>query len=243
MKSKFGVKAVSPVISTVVITATLMVILIISAYVATNLLEVQIENTEFEQAKTNMTLLSELIADVALRQGAASSIKINQRAGGIGIYETEAITLTLDGIIRYPFNADTKFYMLKYRGGSLVSTAETIIAGPGDPNALTVGPTEPLGLVKTIVENGAWVTLDFQRVRAVNNTDLGLTDIYIIRLEPGELGGSGTVTVSVQNHRSASQQYTAGSLTITVGGRMEHLTPFNGRVRITEVAVRVSIRS
>ena len=81
-------RAVSPVISTVIISSTLLIILVVASFISTNLLELQVANTEFEQAKTNMLLLNRMIQDVALRQGAASSIQFNQRSGGIGIYQS-----------------------------------------------------------------------------------------------------------------------------------------------------------
>lgn len=235
-------KAVSPVISTVIITATLLVILVISSFIATNLLEVQIQNTEFEQAKTNMMLLNNLIADVALRQGAASSIKFNQRAGGLGIYPAQAGIEILAGSTRlYPFKGNEEFYIVKYRGGSRVSTSPAILAGPSNPEKLSVDMTEPMGLVKVEVGNGAWIVLDYLRVRVVQNA--GATHIFVIRLEPEQLGGSGTVTVNVRNAQTNTRVYSSiGELKFKVGGKVETLGSA-GTVRITEVVIAFSIGS
>ncbi|MEM3666949.1 MAG: hypothetical protein QW222_07720 [Candidatus Bathyarchaeia archaeon] len=79
---------ISPIISTIIISGTLLVILVIASFVATNLLELQVANTEFEQAKANMLLLDEVIQNVALRQGSGRTVQFNQRSGGIGITET-----------------------------------------------------------------------------------------------------------------------------------------------------------
>ena len=81
-------KAVSPIISTLIISGVLLVILAISSFVSTNVLELQIAATEFEQAKTSMMLLDDIIQDVALRRGSGSYVTFNQRSGGIGVAET-----------------------------------------------------------------------------------------------------------------------------------------------------------
>jgi hypothetical protein len=83
-----NIRGISPVISTIIISGTLLIILVIASFVATNLLELQIANTEFEQAKTNMMLLDDVIQDVALRPGSGGYVQLNQRSGGIGIYES-----------------------------------------------------------------------------------------------------------------------------------------------------------
>jgi len=91
-------RGISPVISTIIISGTLLIILVIASFVSANVLELQIASTEFEQAKTNMMLLDEVIQDVALRRGAGGYVQFNQRSGGIGIYnDTETIKTTGTG--------------------------------------------------------------------------------------------------------------------------------------------------
>jgi len=87
-------RGISPAISTIIITGTLLVILVIASFVSSNILELQMASTEFEQAKTNMLLLDEVVQDVALRRGAGGYVQFNQRSGGIGITEnTETIKI------------------------------------------------------------------------------------------------------------------------------------------------------
>lgn len=81
-------RGISPVISTIIISGTLLVILVIASFVATNLLELQVANTEFEQAKTSMLLLDEVIQDVALRPGSGGYVQFNQRSGGINVIQS-----------------------------------------------------------------------------------------------------------------------------------------------------------
>jgi len=246
-------KAVSPVISTVIISATLLVILVISSFTSINILELQVVNTEFEQAKTSMLLLNEMIQDVALKQGSAGSIQFSQRSGGICICEsTERISIRVDSMELYPFDPSVKFYTVKYRGGSRVSAAEVDLAGSP---SLIVGVAGSLGYLRVETGDGVWMVLDYLRLRVVTNTVLkvgsveyNLSSIFIIRLELGSIGGYGAVTVRVQNMGFTTKTYTyeAGNITlqINVGGRSEtfKLTS-SGKlvVAITEAVVRVSI--
>jgi hypothetical protein len=90
------IRGISPVISTIIISATLLIILVIASFFATNMLELQMANTEFEQAKTNMMLLDEVIQDVALRPGSGGHVRFNQRSGGINVIQ-DAETLKILG--------------------------------------------------------------------------------------------------------------------------------------------------
>lgn len=254
------VEAVSPVVSTVVITATLFVILMIASFIATSLLELQVENTEFEQAKTNMQLLNNLIMDVALRPGAASSIKFSQRTGGIGIYPAKApLEITNSSGHRiYPPNNDVKFYVLKYRGGSMVTASNTtLIPQPPSECKRIVSMPESLGHVKVEVGNGAWVVLEYLRVRiATNNTftigstTYNLTEVFILRLKPVETRGSNVVTVKVQSNQLKTYFVNPlpsdGILCVRFSEEDEKVTinsagGYTPLLRITEVEILVSI--
>jgi hypothetical protein len=252
----FGAKndwAVSPVISTVIISSILLIILVIAAYISTNLLEIQISNTEFEQAKTNILLLNKVIQDVALRPGATSSIQFNQRGGGIGIYKSvEKINIEhSNGSLLYPFNSSQEFYVIKYRAGSRVSAAETILAGSP---SLIVSASDSLGYIRVEAGNGIWIALDYLRVRVANttlvigDTQYNRVDIFVIRLEMGSVGGSGTVTIKVQNMGITTKTCLLGdgdAVAIRRNGQQrEELVPAgssNRIVCITEALIRVSI--
>jgi len=257
---KWGAKAVSPIVPTVIITATLFVILIITSSIAVNLLELQMENAEFEQAKTNMQLLNGLIMDVALRPGAASSIKFNQRTGGIGIYLAEAQLEVTDsfGHRIYPPNNGVKFYVLKYRGGSMVTASNTtLIPQPPSKCKRIVSMPESLGHVKVEASNGAWIVLEYLRVRiATNNTftigstTYNLTEVFILRLKPVETRGSNVVTVKVQSNQPKTYLVNPlpsdGILRVRLGDEDEEVTissveGYTSLLRITEVEVLISI--
>lgn len=242
LKTMTGERAVSPVISTVIITATLLIILVVASFIATSMLEIQIQNSEFEQAKTAMLLLDKTIIDVSLRPGAAGSVQFNQRSGGIGLYKGGVINISI--VSSLGVNSITVgSYVVKYRGGSMVSTAEANLTELG---GLLVDMSKPLGYVRIEVGGGAWIVLDYNRVRVIENRDLKTVDIYLISLKPGTFRGSGTVTVRVQNKgvRTLYQGKLAGNsiLRVEVDERYgERILQGNLTVRVLEIPIEVSI--
>jgi len=229
-------RAVSPVVSTVIITATLLIVLVVATALASSMLEIQFQNLEFEQAKTVMMALDKVITEVSLRPGAASSVQFNQRSGGVGVYRGEDVKIYVNGsveVLSFPT------YVLKYRGGSMVSAAPTNLSGSGK---LVVEAHEPLGHVRVEVGNGAWIVLDYNRARVVVNEELGVVDVFVIRLQPGTFGGSGTVTIRVQNKYVSTTTCRGDSIGIAVDAVPPFERKLNGvlNIRITEVAIEVS---
>ncbi|MEM4425095.1 MAG: hypothetical protein QW335_03845 [Candidatus Nezhaarchaeales archaeon] len=229
-------RGLSTVISTVIITATLLVILFIAFYFATDMLEIQVQNSEFEQAKTAMKILDKTIADVALRPGAASSIPFNQRSGGIGLYEGEAINIMIYSDSSLDQSRTISSWVIKYRGGRMVSAAEVNLTQP--VGLIVTDASKPLGYVRVEVGNGVWVVLDYNRVRITVNENLKVMDIYLIKLERGTTGGTGTVTVRVQSGVPQVETLTFNSqvrVCVKVGNQVECYPSDSGGVFVSAV--------
>lgn len=79
----------------------------------------------------------------------------------------------------------------------MVSAAEANLTNPG--GLIIDSLFKPLGHVKIETGGGAWVRLDYNRVRVIRNNSTKTLEIHLIQLTPGRFGGSGTVTVRVQN--------------------------------------------
>jgi len=234
-------KAISPVVSTVIITATLLIILVVATALASSMLEIQLQNLEFEQAKTMMMALDKVIAEVSLRPGAASSVQFNQRRGGIGVYQGETMTIrVLNGTQQVPPEHNYITYVIKYRGGSMVSAAPTNLSGSGK---LVVEAHEPLGHVRVEVGDGAWIVLDYNRVRISSNPSLEAVDVFVVLLRPGTFGGSGMVTVKVWIRDVRSWPPLEGDTIVVKVGDREVSLFLEGlqSIRITEVVVEVSV--
>jgi hypothetical protein len=203
-------RAVSSVITTIVITGILLTILVIASFVATNILAVQMANTEFEQAKTNMGLLNDIIQDVALREGAGGYVQFNERTGGVGIYETtDNITLNING---QTVETLAGLITLNYRAGTQVSGAETNITGS---SRLDMTSSESLGYLRVEAGQGLWIKLDYNRVRIIPMGTIGVNEaaydfyeITFIQLQKGNISGAtGAINVRVQNNDIETTSY------------------------------------
>jgi len=233
-------KAISPVVSTVMITATLLIILVVATALAFSMLEIQLQSLEFEQAKTMMMALDKVIAEVSLRPEAASSVQFNQRRGGIGIYQGETMTIYVLNGAQQVLELSNTTYVIKYRGGSMVSATPTNLSGSGK---LVVEAHESLGHVRVEVGGGAWIVLDYNRVRISSNPSLEAVDVFVVLLRPGTFGGSGMVTVKAWNRDVRSWPPLEGDEIVVKVGDREVSLPLGGlqSIRITEVVVEVSV--
>lgn len=238
--------------TTIIISGVLLTILVVASYASTVIIESQIASTEFEQAKSNMMMLDDVIQDVALRLGSGGYVQFNQRSGGIGIYEkTETVTILapdLTPIFSKPVNLGS----LTYRANR-VPTSELSLRGN---NSLIVNMTQAMGYLRVETGEGAEVSLDYDRTRIVSTGALeigGATynfiEITLMELVRGITGGSDTVSVKVRNtgiDTSPSSPFqNTGYLTVQFGSRKETwpLPPGAPQtvVIVSEIIIEVSI--
>jgi hypothetical protein len=245
-------RGISHVITTIIISGVLLTILVVASYASTVILESQIASTEFEQAKSNMMMLDDVIQDVALRLGSGGYVQFNQRSGGIGIYEkTETVTILAPDLTPI-FNKSTSMITLTYRTNR-VPTSELSLRGT---SSLIVNMTQTIGYLRVETGQGAQVSLDYNRTRVVPTGALevgGATynfiEITLIELVRGRTGGSDTVSVKVRNtavNTSTSPTFNnTGSLTVKFGSRTGSWTLPPGApqtvVIVSEVVIEVSI--
>jgi hypothetical protein len=244
-------RGVSNVISTLIISGVLLVILVMASFVSANILELQIASTEFEQGKTNMALLDEVIQDVALRRGSGGYVQFNQRTGGIGVTQhADCILIYAGGRLIYN---STPLVTLDYRGSSYASSMSTIIKG--NDSLIVQGSNASPSYLRVETNNGLWTRLDYERVRimqmgmiVVNGTVHNFIGLTFIRLERGSMGGSDTVNVQAQNvgTNTTSYIYDSGDITIQVKmGSRTATSSFSSSAKksvviLTEVHVKVS---
>jgi len=83
MKHRRNKKAVSPVISTVIITATIVVLVLVAAVFANNFLSARMAESDFNAAKQFMKTMGLQIDDVAWRIGQTETIRYTSRDGDV----------------------------------------------------------------------------------------------------------------------------------------------------------------
>lgn len=245
-------RAVSSVITTIVISAALLIILVIAAFVSTNILSIQLASTEFEQAKTNMALLNDVIQDVSLRNGAGGYVQFNERTGGIGLNQTSN-TITIRNATGGVLKTWPSLFTLVYHASSQVSSAATNITGSSKLNTTM---SEPIGFLRVETNPGVWIKLDFNRVRTVsmgnvsaNGSVYEFYSVTFLNLVKDNISGrSGTVNVRVQNRGISTTSYVYEQGTnVTVQLNNEQppkniiSTSSKTVVIITEILIAVSI--
>ena len=244
---------ISPVISTVILSSTLLIILAIATFVSGNILELRMENTEFEQAKMNMMLLDEVVQDVGLKHGSGGYVQFNLRSGGLSIIENaDKIKVFVNKTTNPNPIFNSSLLSLVYRGGSLASSPTIVLRGN---NTLIVrGVASFLGYLRTETGQGVWIKLDYYRIRVVemgtvvvSGAAYNFLEITFFKLERGSFGGSGTLNVKAQNKGIlvSSYSYQSGTLTIKVElGLQNQEFVYRGdapRTVVTVTVVRVEV--
>lgn len=255
-------RAVSNVVSTIIITGILLTIFVVAMFVSTNILNAQLTSTEFNQAQSNMLLLDSTVQDVSLRSGAGGYVQFNEREGGIGIYTTnDSVTLQVqDANHKLVYgNTSDPLVQLVYRGGTQASAAVDPTTGyttlRGSPDAY-VDLTQGLSWLRLAQDNGGKIKLDYNRFRIASvglvDNQTNLVQVTFIRLVQGDISaGTGTVSVSVQNVKTASVtwMFESPSVTLTVqqnGNSAQTWTSPAKAVRtvvvVSEIQVEVALR-
>lgn len=194
--------------STVIVSSAILMIAIVTASVANNVLELQMQATEFENSKMGMRLLADLIMDVGLRHGSGGSVRFNARTGGFNVEKTGKtfrVRYSKNGNYEPLFNVPS-CVSFSFRGGSAMSTYDDTLIG--NSRLIITAPSIPLAHLWTEQKNGAWIRLDFNRIRVVesgivniNGENYAYVDVVFIQLEPGTYYGfyPPSLNVKVQN--------------------------------------------
>ncbi|MEM1557814.1 MAG: hypothetical protein QXI11_03490 [Thermoproteota archaeon] len=196
-------KALSEVVSTVIIAGSLLIMAAIASWLATSMFEVQSQQAEVERAKEAFLNLAEAIEEVASKPGASAYVRFSPRAGGVEIQQNYAtVTVTIDG---YMYHDTT--VAIRYRGGPYASIASSVIIRGGSWNSplIVEGNTGvPVVWVYTDPSRGKYVYLDTARVKI---TDLGeiitkdgtyrVVEVLLITLKYGEAKAGAIVDTKV----------------------------------------------
>ena len=171
-------RAISPVVSTIIITAaTLLLVIGILAY-SQNLFQAQTADAEYTQAQNIYVNLADEIDGVSARQGASAYVRINSRAGGPAwVTSLDNMTATINIIGQTAYGnvtvLNSNVAALQYRAGSQIGTSSMMLLRGTNASGV-VNNQYPLGRVFTNQSKGALVQLDYDRVGIV---DLGYQNV------------------------------------------------------------------
>lgn len=205
-----GRKGISDAIVTVMLVSVMLTMVTVGVFFARLNLSMQAQATEFENGKSSMISLAQMIEGLSLTKGSASYTRFSISSGGLALTQgTENLKIKVEDITVF----EDRINLVRFRGGGGVSSPNFAILR-GDPslmptNCLIVSPDKPapLGWVYLKRENGAWVIMDFGRVRVVpsgiisttrdglNWDPLNVIEITYVRITYGTLSGSNVYDV------------------------------------------------
>jgi len=204
-------------VGTLILTSAALVVTVAAAFVSFEVLEVQSQMAEYENAKVALLGMAELIEGLSQSEGSAGYGRMYVRAGGLDIVNDQvAFTLRVGG---WTAIDALPFVTMRFRAGRLVGGLDFSVlrgdTGSTPQGTLVVPPSlpgVPLGWVYVQRQEGARVLVDFGRVRVniigTYNLSTGtgweptnVVEIVFIRLKQGPTYGRDVFDVRAQNKR------------------------------------------
>ncbi|MEM2848851.1 MAG: hypothetical protein QXI36_01075 [Candidatus Bathyarchaeia archaeon] len=223
-------KALSEVVSTVIIAGSLLIMAAIASWLAVSLFEVQSQQAEVERAKEAFLNLAEAIEEVAAKPGASAYVRFSPRAGGVEIQQKYAtVTVTIDGNTYSHTTA-----AIRYRGGPYASiSSKVVLRGGTETNSLPLIVMDsgvPIAWVYTDPSKGKYVYLDTARVKitelgeiTVNGDTYKVVEVLFIKLEYGSASAAAIVDTKVSCVNKTVNVISGSGISITVNGETHPL--------------------
>jgi len=203
-------------IGTLILFSTTLVVTVAAAFAAYGILEAQSQVAEYENARSALVMVAELIEGVSQSEGAAGYSRIYVRSGSLDLASGETNFALMIG----SWNAikALSFTNVRFRAGRLVGGPDySVLRGQTGQTSqpplviLPSTPEIPLGWVYVKQEDGTCVIVDFGRVRVTLVGPLNLSsaeggwepvnvvEVEFIRLVRGPTYGRGVFDIRVQN--------------------------------------------
>lgn len=251
-------RGLSVVISTVILSATLLVVVLTASTYANQLLRAEVQNAEFNQAKEVLTSLNKMIEKVTSNTGSSGYI----RSGFVTTYPSipstgKSLKIYADDALLKEFETTT----VSIKGGYAVTGASQNISGTSSP--MVIGVTSSNGWLFTNRTDAEEVVLDYSRARCVykgvvqlyNGTafeSFNIAELTAICLTRGALSFKDSGSFVIQNQNLQTNQYKFdgnvviraefGNLSTTrslsqLGGDLSYRTLVNVFIIYVEVSV------
>ena len=204
-------RGISEVISTTIMTAAILSIVLSTFAYASYVLSIESASSEFTQAQGLMLSFNNMLRDVTLRENSRAFLRFSFRTSGPNFVQTgQSITVNVSqtsGHFYTPLSA-SPISVFRIKGGTVVGTSNSTLMGSG--SILLTEPASILGRVTVNQSNGAWITLDYARVKInylglqsfYNGTGLenyNIVEIMYLNFTRGSWSGSNILTISAAN--------------------------------------------
>ena len=213
-KGRLKRRALSSVISTLILTSVMLSIALLVMGFASNMFAIQSQSVEFDQAKNIMINFAGIIEQVSSNQGSSGYVLFNPKAGGPSfLTNVGTMTVTLFSNSTAPSTNITlisgSYNTFKYRGGYLSSVVEKSYLRGAD-GTITYNNNSTLGSIYVEQANGSWIVLDYARIgvlnlgifnfsKGINSTGyltfemVNLIQVQYLNLTRGSFSGGGSI--------------------------------------------------
>jgi hypothetical protein len=233
-------KGASVVLSAIIVAATTLTITMAALSFSNQVLNAQLDVSEYEQAKNMLLTLADMVEDVSASPLSAHYVHFNMRTSRpCFVPNTYSISVTVSGQATPVINGETG--IVDVEGGPLVGTVNMITL-LGNDCLIVNDVSKPLARVYEHQSNGAWITLDYSRVRVTNlgcfyyydagngmSGYLNTVRIAFVNLTIGTTFGSESLDIIVRSLPTVLKTWVIPSNSVTVsvvlnGARTEQLT-------------------
>ena len=202
-------RALSIPLSTIILASVLIIIVGVASFAANNAVNAQLEETQFEQAKNVMLAIDGIVKKVLFAHQSSGYVKSSfWKTTPQFIRTGENLTLIIDaGTANWTYQIPVN--IIKVKGGPHVgvTVSKNII---GNDSLLLTDMSSSIGRVSIYQSDGAWVSLDYSRVRCVytgiweyfNGSDyesFNVVEITMINLTFGTVETGTQVFIMIRN--------------------------------------------
>ncbi|MEM3040965.1 MAG: hypothetical protein QXG97_02920 [Nitrososphaerota archaeon] len=251
----------STVVETVILTSVMLAILISTSLFANNILNNNMENVEFEQAIEVMSSLDDMAKKIMFKPYSSGYVKTSflttiphfvETGKNLTVYVNETVLVSI------PIN------IFKVQGGRGVgvSVNKDIV---GNDSLILTDATGSSSHIHSYQSDGAWVALDYCRVRSTysgivelynqetgNLEPFNLVEISVVKLTFGSIQVLEKSRIIIENMGTETKQVQdSGNLTIDVqysgDEELVYLTDIGGNpeyptlVRLSVICLKISI--
>ena len=216
----------SEVISTVILTSVMMVIIVTASFFANDVLSSNVEGVQFDQSVNAVLSLERVAQSIMFKPQSTGSVKTSFVTTDPYVVEEGNMVVLVNGTE----TASIIVNSFKVKGGDRVGVSYTQYY-LGSSSLLLVGLNGSMSCVYKYQDQGAWVSLDYGRIRCVYCGEMdyyegtspdpvkrNIIEITVVRLSPGDISPMDRSRIILQNTGIQTQQieHGAGNFNIAV---------------------------
>jgi len=219
LRNKF---AFSEIVSTVILTSVMVVIIVTASYFANDTLNFNVESVQFDQSVNAVLSLEKIAKKIMFKPLSTGIVKTSFVTTCPYVVEEGTMNIVILNATGSFTIASVSMNSLKIQGGPRAGVS-TDYCFVGNDSLQIVYLNGSLSCVKKYQDQGAWVSLDFNRIRCIycgvmnyyngsisEPSTRNLLEITVVRLSSGEISPFETSRIILENTGVETQQILQG---------------------------------